>query len=267
MIRVLAKTPALYLHINLNIINQISKVVINMNQKKVSLSLFVLFALFFGTMITNGMGFSQTPTYTDPGGDGNTVGTDILKVWIDNDASYLRFKLELNGSFNQYDWPVYITWISIDNSTGVDAGTHGAPYSFDLPVDYKLYFEIFATGEVYTYIYDYNNGTNDHLDPFGAGLTYYRLSDNNHTLEYGYKIQTADPGNYGKGFLNVSIGQTIYLKFQGELDPDLVPDSSLMIPYTLKESGGIPGFELPLLSLSLLVAIIFYFQTKKKPPI
>ncbi|HUX99664.1 MAG TPA: hypothetical protein VMV49_08930 [Candidatus Deferrimicrobium sp.] len=236
-----------------------------MNQKKVSLSLFVLFALFFGTMVTNGMGFSQTPTYIDPGGDSLPPCTDILAVWIDNDASYLRFKFELNGSFNQYDWPVYITWISIDNSTGLNAASQGAPQDFDLPVDYKIYFEIYATGEVYTYLTDCNNGSNNHDDPFGAGLLYYNLSNNNHTLEYGYKIQTGDPETQGKGFLNVSIGQTIYLKFQGEIDPDLVPDSSLMIRYTLpEESGGIPGFTLPFLSFAVFAMITCYFLAKKK---
>lgn len=229
-----------------------------MNRKKVGVGAFVLFALFFGTVVTNGVGFTQTPTYIDPGGDSTPLCTDILKVWIDNDATYLRFKLELNGSFDQYVHPAYLAYISIDNSTGSNNG-------WDLPIDYRIKLEFAPSGGINSGFIDENNSSNDHIDPFGVGLVYYSLSNNNHTLEFGYKLQTADQG---KGFLNVSIGQTIYLKFQGYLDSDLVPDLGLLIRYVLtEESGGIPGFDLPFLSLAVLAAITFYFLAKKKATI
>ena len=229
-----------------------------MNLKKVNMSVFVLFALFFSIFLTSSMGFSQTPIHTDPGGDNSPPCTDILRLWVDNDANFLRFKFELNGSFDQSVWPVYAISISIDNSTGNDMG-------WDLPIDYRIQFEIFGTGEIWSYFDDWNNPSNSHDDPYGAALEYYSLGDNNHTLEIGYKIKTADQG---KGFLNVSIGDTIFLKFQAELDSDYAPDSDLLLRYVLTEgSGGIPGFELPLLSFAVLIVIMYHFLATKKPPI
>jgi hypothetical protein len=229
-----------------------------MNHKKVGLGAFVLFALFFGTLVTNGVGFTQTPTYIDPGGDSTPLCTDILKVWIDNDANFLRFKLEINGSFDQYVNPLYIAYISTDNNTGL-------VYGWDLPIDCYIHFEMSSSGVLYSNFQDWNNGTNSHNDVLSAGLMYWSLSNDNHTLEFGYKLQTSDQGT---GFLNLSIGQTIYLKFQGDLDSDLAPDLSLFIRYVLaEESGGIPGFGLPFLSLAVLTIITFYLIEKKKATI
>jgi hypothetical protein len=228
-----------------------------MNRKKVSLGAFVLLALFFGMLVTNSVGFTQDPQYIDPGGDHEPapICTDILKVWIANDATYLRFKLELNGSLNQYDGAIYFVFISIDNNTGSNWG-------WDLPIYYRIQFEIEPDGELFSYFEDFVNGTNIHTHPFEVGLLYYTLSNNNHTLEFGYKIQTTDEG---KGHLNVSIGQTIYLKFQGDLDSDYAPDLDALLRYVLtEESGGIPGFGLPFLSLAVLSGITFYFLAKKK---
>jgi hypothetical protein len=226
-----------------------------MNCKKVALGALILFALFFGTVVTTGMAFSQAPTHTDPGGDSLPECTDILKVWVDNDAIFLRFKLELNGSIDQSLCPIYDIFISIDNSTGMDAG-------WDLPVDYRIYFEITATGLLVSGLQESGNSSNDHGNPIQAGLMYYSLSNNNCTLELGYKIQTADQGT---GYLNVSIGQTIYLKFEGGLDSDFVPDGNLFIRYVLTEAaGGIPGFQLPFLSLTVLLVIAFSLLGKRR---
>ncbi|HUX98175.1 MAG TPA: hypothetical protein VMV49_01355 [Candidatus Deferrimicrobium sp.] len=229
-----------------------------MNCKKVGLGAFILLALFFGTMVTNGVGFTQTPTYIDTGGDSLPPCTDILKIWVDNDATFLQFKLELNGSFDQYVWPVYEVYISIDNSTGSDLG-------WDLPIDCRIDFEINPIGVVYSFFEDFNNDTNNLEDPISAELMYYQLSNNNHTLELGYKLQTSDQG---RGFLNVSIGQTIYLKLQGDWDSDLVPNLNVLIRYVLtEESGGIPSFGLPFLSLAVLAAVMFFLIAKKKATI
>ncbi|HUY01238.1 MAG TPA: hypothetical protein VMV49_16880 [Candidatus Deferrimicrobium sp.] len=228
-----------------------------MNRKKVGL-VFILFALFFGTMVTNGMGFTQAPTLIDPGGDEIPTCTDILKVWVANDATFLRFKFETNGSFNQYVAPIFDAYISIDNSTGMDMG-------WDLPIDYRIYFEIVESGIIYSALEDYNNGSNNHFTPHEVGLMYYSLSNNNHTLEFGYKIQATEQG---KGFLNVSIGQKIYLKFHAGPDSDLAPDLKSLICYVLtEEEGGIPGFNLPFLSLTMLIVITFYLIQKKKAKI
>jgi hypothetical protein len=231
-----------------------------MKSKKVVICACVLFAVFFGTMVTTSLGFTQTPTYIDPGGDSLPECTDILKVWIANNATCLQVKLELNGSLDQYQWPLYLVYISIDNSTGVN-------YGWDLPIDSYFYVEFGGNGVIYSEFTDYNNGTNTHGNPFQAGLVYYLLSNNNHTLEMGYKLQTHDYATQGRGFLNVSLGQTVYLKVQGAQDSDYAPDASVLIRYVLTEEGGIPGFDLPFLSLAVLVTVMVYVVAKKKTPI
>ncbi len=231
-----------------------------MTNKKVVVCACVLFALFFGAMETTGVGFTQTPIYIDPGGDSLPECSDILKVWIANNATCLQVKLELNGSVNQYLYPFYGVLISIDNSTGMNLG-------WDLPMDYSFELFFLATGELGSHFSDLNNATNDHFSPLQAGLEYYLLSNNNHTLEMGYKLQTADQADQGRGFLNVSIGQTIYLKLQDAFLSDSAPDSSLLIRYVLTEEGGIPGFDLPFLSLAMLVSVMVFVIAKKKTPI
>ena len=231
-----------------------------MTRKKVVVGAIVLFALFFGTVVTNGIAFTQTPTYIDTGGDSTPECTDILKVWFANNANYLQVKLELNGALDQYAWPVYIVYISIDNSTG-------ANYGWDLLVDIYFYIEFSETGTMYSWFYDYTNGSNIHDYPYAVGLMYYLLSNNNHTLEFGYKLQTYDQAYDSRGFLNLSTGQTIYLKVQADTDSDLAPNSGGFIRYVLTDESGIPGFELPFLSLAVLVSVMVYVVAKKKTPI
>jgi hypothetical protein len=231
-----------------------------MQSKKVVIYACFLFALFFGTMVTNGASFTQTPTHIDPGGDSLPECTDILKVWIATDAPFLLVKLELNSSVDQSYFPAYLVYISIDNSTGVNCG-------WDLPIDYYIEIDFDLNGDIYSNFWDFNNGTNSHSYPLQAGLMYYRLSNNNHTLEMGYKFQTHDHAYQGRGFLNVSIRQTIYLKLQADLESDYAPDSNVLIRYVLTEEGGIPGFDLPLMNLAVLVSVMFYVIAKKKTTI
>ncbi|MDD1779006.1 MAG: hypothetical protein LUQ65_12645, partial [Candidatus Helarchaeota archaeon] len=200
---------------------------------------------------------TAAPTYVDPGGDSLPSSTDVLKVWIGNTATHLQFKFELNGSLDRSIWPLFFVYISYDNVTGSD-------YGWELPTDALIDFEIGTDGYPYSYFQDYNT-TNNLGNIVQVGMLYYKLSNNNHTLELGYKFKTYYGGC---GYLNVSIGQTIYLKLQASQDSDYIPDSTLVLRYILtEEAGGIPGFGLPFLSFAVLAVITVFLLAKKKATI
>jgi hypothetical protein len=213
-----------------------------------------MLVIFCSTLLTTGFCFSETPTYVDVGGDNLPACTDILKVWIDNDATYLRFKFEINASVDQYVYPYYLAFIALDNSTGWN-------YGWDLPINCYISLAISPIGQIFS-AFSAANVSNYLSDPISVGLMYYAFSNNNHTVEFGYKIRTS---YLGAGYLNVSTGQTIYLKLMGDTDSDVVPDSAALISYTIKQgSGGIPGFDLLFLNLAIFAVGAYYFLTRKK---
>jgi hypothetical protein len=233
----------------------------NMRSKQAGLASFVVLAILCGTLLSSGWCFSTTPTCIDPGGDQESAPgfADILKVWVDNDGTFLRFKLELNGTYDQYYWPYHTAYISVDNSTGVD-------YGWDVLIDYRI--DVYA-GPSYgptIYFENFGNSTNNLDDTIPKAMSYYSLTDNNHTLEFGYRLHTYyNDAGADRGFLNVSIGQTIYLRMRGDWDSDYAPDEDLpSIRYVVKESGGIPGFGLLLLTFAMLTVFAIKLGTPKK---
>ena len=225
-----------------------------MGYKRIGLGTFVLLALLCSTGLMSGIGFFDTPSYVDPSGDNSPAFADIMTVWIDNDATYLRFKLDLNGSIIQEDEPYYAVYISVDNNTGQD-------YGWDLPIDYGIYFQFWEDASTSSYFDAIGNSSNNYDNPIGAGLMYFQFTNNNYSVEFGYKLHTSAAGT---GFLNASLGQTIYLRFRADYDSDDAPDSSLpLIRYVLTEEGGIPGFDFLFLSLAVLAVVAFALLEKK----
>ena len=92
-----------------------------MKYKKLGTGFVVLVMLLPSIMVMSAAGFSETPICTDPAGDhgGSPDFTDILQVWVDNDATYLKFKFKVNGSWDAAQWPYFCVFISTDNATGV----------------------------------------------------------------------------------------------------------------------------------------------------
>jgi len=176
-------------------------------KKKLGVSAIVLVALFFGMFLVNGFCFTETPTLTDPQGDA-IPQCDIVSVWIDNDNEYLRFKVEILGWFDATPDEYINTWngigigINVDNETGSDTS------EFWQDVDYILWFSTVETPEC-LYLEDQNNGSNDAIGH--PEVSYFLLSNHNHTVEIGYKLKTYN--NDGDGYLNISIRQTINVVF------------------------------------------------------
>jgi hypothetical protein len=166
----------------------------------------------------------------------------------------------LNGSFDQNGYPEFYAYISVDNATGTDLG-------YDLPIDFTIYLN---AGSYYPPEIDLQvegNSTLNLEDTVSKGLSYYKLTDNNHTIEFGYKLQTYyNDSGINKGYLNVSLGQTIYLRMKGQQDSDNAPDMGLpSIRYTVKTpSGNIPGFNLLFPPLALLTVFALNLLARKK---
>jgi hypothetical protein len=231
-----------------------------MRSKQTGLASFVVLAILCGILLSSGWCFSTTPTYVDPGGDQGSapVFADILKVWVDNDNTFLRFKWEMNESFDQYGWPWFSAFISVDNSTGSDFG-------WDVLLDYRIVVYAAPDHGPRMQLSNYGNSSNNLVDTILKAMSYCSLTNNNKTIEFGYRLQTYynDSGVF-KGFLNVSIGQTIYLRMQGDYDSDYAPNTDLpSIRYVVKESSGIPGFGSLLLTLAMLIVFAIKVGTLK----
>ena len=221
-----------------------------------------LFALIFlmllmrSTCVTS-TGFTVDPLFTDTIGDHSSGEsfTDIIDVWIDNTATHIRFKLKLAAPFNQSiastGFALY-AHISVDNTTGISyAG---------LNVDYTI--SLYSPGDVLAIYFHDNIGAQDLTDAIPGGLAYYAFSDNNHTWEFGYKLKTYSGG---KGYLNLSAGQLIYVRFEGGGDTDYAPNETAEpLGYVVESvSTGIPGFTLLLLSSTLIAIGALSFLKKK----
>ncbi|NVM53073.1 MAG: hypothetical protein HWN66_05175 [Candidatus Helarchaeota archaeon] len=211
-----------------------------MRNKKIGMLSTVILVMLFGMTLMNGFGFSQDPIYTDPGGDSLPERSDIFNVWIDNDATHIMFKIELNGSYDTNDCQIEI-YISVDNSTGNnDSGQIDFSADFSLICHSQLEFN------------DLVNPANDLDDVNGTSMGYFILSNSNQIVEIGYRMRTYDTG---KGYLNISPGQTIYVKFKAQTTTDYAPDfGDEPIRYVLKEEPG--GNSAILLLLIILFPII-----------
>lgn len=78
-------------------------------------------------------------------------------------------------------------------------------------------------------------------------MGYFNFSNNNQTLEIGYKLRAYSGG---KGYLDLSPGQTIKIRIMSGGDTDLAPDfEKNLISYTLSGGGNTP--------LLILLIILF----------
>ncbi|NVM30285.1 MAG: hypothetical protein HWN65_15680 [Candidatus Helarchaeota archaeon] len=245
-----------------------------MNEKKLRLAPILLLVLLCGTFCMPAMGFSETPTYIDDYNDHHQKdypAEDIWKVWIDNNATHIMFKVECNGSLDV--WTELGIYISTNDATGSNdsngfAAIDGpldflADYCLLLDGDHSDFFDLGdGTDDTYTY------GTNDIQDWTGShtfgGLGYVIFSNGDRVVEIGYKLQ-ATSGN--QGYLDVEIGDTIKCKLKCYEDSDFAPDlGESPIVYTLT---GEPDLTWVILLIILFPVIgvalgIFLYYRKKE---
>lgn len=228
---------------------------------KTGLNAIVLLTLFLGTILSNGFCWTTENSFTDPPGDNpDSDNTDFVKVWVDNNATYLMFKTELNNPFNfsASSNRIY-AFISVNASTGITWGFT------DFLFDYVVEYTPLTTGVTQVHLEDINVPSNCLFNGESVGMGYAILSNNNKTIEFGWILNT---GSGGKGYLNLSIGQEIQIKLRGGPDSDYAPDIGISpFNYTIHEpettNGGIPGFELTYLGVILIAAITLSLIKKK----
>ena len=196
------------------------------NRKRILLATFFLVYLFGLSLVTS-FGFSTSPTYTDPAGDQGAYPDfiDMRQIWIDNNATHIMFKIELGGIWNLSGYAVYIY-----------IATGEIPYdnviAMNVSQNYGLYFYA-DTQEINFYHVNNSNSLNSVVS---LGMGYYLFSNNNQTLEIGYKLRVYSGG---KGNLNLSPGQAIEIRIVCGDDTDYAPDlEKNLISYTLPGGGG-----------------------------
>ncbi len=183
--------------------------------------------ILLGTINTFANAFPTDPYYTDDFGD-DTSGAfeDIKYIWVDNNETFLMFRIEFAGPFNDtIANGIYCrVFISVDNNTGTLHADFLSDYSIRLMT---------LNPDWYPSFNDDGNSSNNVIPiSSDSGLLYFLQSNNNHTLEIGYKLQSSYTG---KGYLNVSLGQTINLKFEMGWTSDWAPDiGEGNLSYTLK---------------------------------
>jgi len=227
-----------------------------MRNKQIVLLSTILMGMLLVTAGLDGFGFDETPTLTDPYGD-PTIGDDIIKVWIDNNATHIMFQIEFNSTFliDSSTGDYFYVYISTNNLTGTNVDSAG------FNVDYYLWMRYTGVLD----FYDVVNSSNDLLSSNLVGSGYYISSNNNYTLELGYKINHYSPS--GTGYLNLTLGQTIEIRFRSDQTSDWCPDND-SFSYDLVEidsaKSAIPGYNLIFLLSILSVVAIFLGKKLKK---
>jgi hypothetical protein len=200
-----------------------------MRTKKIILFLTLCVLIGVSSSPMSTLAFSQNPQLTDAPGDAPANYEDIKAIWLDNNATYLMFKMELAAPYNgTLSGQVKYIAISVNDSTGQVTGF------FDIwKCDFIFGVSANGTG-LNIVIFDYANFSNDLA--LNNHLGYFIQTDNDMTIEIGYRLQTYQDG---KGFLDVVPGQTIKVRFFSGSDGDVAPeDAELPLTYTLKMESG-----------------------------
>ena len=233
-----------------------------MKTKRIGLLSLLFIGVLFGSLWMNGVGYTTENSITDPAGDHVDEGnySDILKVWVDNNDTFIMFKIELAGPWNLTMPPSVriLALISVDNATGHDWGIFT-----NFLYDYRFYFEPHAWGFSVDFL-DHANGANDLFNGTQVGMAFYNLTNNNCTVEFGWKINT---NSGGKGNLPLTRNQQLYLKFYAGIDSDFAPDigeEPMGYIVDLPSSGGIPGFELVFVTLLVITIAALYREKLKR---
>jgi hypothetical protein len=230
-----------------------------MTKHKIGLISLLLLALLLGASFQQGTCFTTDPLFTDTIGDNPSEPfCDIIDVWIDNTATHLRFKVNLLDPFNQtLSGYSLFAYVSVDNATGFPL--------IGFNIDYQIVLWC-SGGGLDIGFSETGNGSNSLSNACGVGMAYFALSNNNHTVEWGYKLQSYSDS---KGYLNITYGQLIYAKIEAGSDTDYAPNATAEpIGYTLETfgTGGIPGFPL-LLSSALISVCALALRRKKSLPL
>jgi len=226
--------------------------------------------LIIGNILAVTKGFDENPTFTDTFGDGPAGSyEDIKYVWVDNNETFIKFKIEFAAPFNISVVPLGTflkIFISLDNTTGTPI------------TDIKVHYDIrwfFNGPELYAWdmrFRDYINDTNTITTKLQAtDLVYFRHSNNYTTMEIEYRLKSVSGFNMedvpmGIGYLNVALGQNIAVKFEMGWS-DWAPNATDgAIPYTLKGGpappSGIPGFESVFVVTCIFTLFLFSLERR-----
>lgn len=207
-----------------------------------------------GTYFTSGFAFTITPTETDARGDNTYQNADILNVWIDNDADFLRIKVEILGFFDATPDEDYNSFNSIAVGITTDNDTGGEVSEFWTPINYILWWV--SIWEHPVGLEDVLNSTNSAY-ALNDEMGYYILTNSNHTLEFGFKLKTYF---YGIGYLDLSVGQTINIVFYAEqviLFKDIIIDGGDWCPEYSAEHDSFIVYTLVLKQPPYLTLLFF----------
>lgn len=231
-----------------------------MKNKKIILCGF-LTIIFLGSFLIIGNCYSPENSYNDSDSDATTPDTEIITVWVDNTESFIKFKVEMNQSWSFAPFYRIYVFISVDPLTGSDWGGF-----IDFNSDYVIDFNPSLTEDRVDFI-AVNNISNNLNEGEELGMAFSTLTNNNKTIEFGWKLKTYYGGT---GYLNLSFGQTIQIKFYAGGDSDYAPDMGLdPLNYTLerKTIPNIPGFNITFIitsSLTSAAVLIFIKKIRKK---
>ncbi len=240
----------------------------------------VTFLLVFSALVPVVVNSWANPLATDPTGDGEDFGDDILSVdaQLANGFVYGRFKM--NEPLMLYMWYYVLLDIDKNVSTG---GTFG---SSDIGWDAYLYCEIIdTTPDIIVEVFFSTVGASDIW-------VRYNMTNNN-----GSAMTWSDPsailyldlaifanGSQGDVAYGVSLawltaqvalegivgdGISMYLEFYAGWDSDWCPDrtggNTDYIEWDFSEDDGIPGFSAPLALFCLLtvLAVIVLLDRKR----
>jgi hypothetical protein len=225
-----------------------------MKTKHFALSLTLFLIVFVNVSSMTTLAFSQNPQLTDATGDTPDNFEDITNIWLDYNATYLMFKVELAAPFNGTLVRVIYMGISMNDSTGVATGFWDT---------WKCDFIFGVSGNgvsLNIVLWDEGNSSNNLW--INNQLGYYIQTNYNKTIEIGYKLQTYQEG---KGFLDVALGQTIKVRFYAGGDSDVAPENAEPpMTYTLERESGSDWFIIlliiliPVIGVALGLFIIIY---------
>jgi hypothetical protein len=233
-----------------------------MAKKKQYILYFILALSLFGLLLANNISNSAITIYNDSPSDSSYSYTEILSVSVDNSATLMIFKTNLNTAWNITLYNYLYAFISVNNATGTDWG-----WFTDFLFDYAIAFYPTDDGIAVDFR-DIGNSSNDlenGENKSSMGYGYFSTNDNK-TAEFGWRLKRFYEG---KGYLNLSYGQVVYIKFRAGFDCDYAPDRGAEpIKFTLEEitqytTPPIPSFEIYVISIALFSCISFYIIKKR----
>ncbi|TFF97126.1 MAG: hypothetical protein EU547_05145 [Promethearchaeota archaeon] len=214
--------------------------------------------------MTNNISRAAKVIHQDSPSDSSNPDSEILSVSVDNTISLIIFTINLNNSWNFTPFNRIYTFISVNNETG----TNNSMY-VDILYDYIIGL-IPKLDNLSVNLADEANSSNNLNDGQNkSNMAFANLYNDNKTAEFGWRLKQY---HEGIGFLNLSFGQTIYIKFYAGKESDLAPNIGLEpIKFILEDkritttTPAIPSFEFLVVFFPLIFLLgIYYIQKRYK---